>query len=124
MFDLSRGQANEGADVFGYKYNGGNNQKWQVQPTGNGQNMTIKNLETNTYAAFPNQSFQQGILVKASSQSQEFTFKAADKGIFISPAQQPGYVLDLVHGSDENGTKICVWQNNQQDNQKWYFERA
>jgi len=124
VFDLSRGQSNEGADVFGYKYNGGNNQKWQIQPTGNGQNMTIQNLETKTYAAFPNQSFQQGVLVKGSSQRQEYTFAAADKGIYISPTQQPGYVLDLVHGSDDDGTKICVWQNNQQDNQKWYFERA
>jgi len=124
VFDLSRGMANEGADIFGYQSNGGNNQKWQVQPTGHGQNMTIRNLETNTYAAFPNQSFQQGILVKASSQPQEFTLTAADRGIYISPAQQPGYVLDLARGSDENGTEICVWQNNQQDNQKWYFERA
>ncbi|KAG9082431.1 hypothetical protein FRC06_005071, partial [Ceratobasidium sp. 370] len=79
VFDLSRGAANEGADIFGYQYNGGNNQKWQVQPTGHGQNMTIRNLETGTYAAFPNQSFQQGIFVKASSQPQEYTIAAADK---------------------------------------------
>ncbi|KAG8785674.1 hypothetical protein FRC12_017291 [Ceratobasidium sp. 428] len=124
VIDLNRGQANEGADVFGYDHNGGNNQKWQIQPTGHGQNFTIRNLETNTYAAFPGQSFAQGVLVKASSQPQEYTFAAADKGIFICPTQQPGYVLDLVHGSEKNGTKICVWQNNQQDNQKWYFERA
>ncbi|KAG9126054.1 hypothetical protein FRC07_005088 [Ceratobasidium sp. 392] len=124
VLDLSRGEANEGADVFGYEHNGGNNQKWQVQPTGHGQNFTIRNLESNSYASFPGQSFAQGVLVKGSSQPQEYTFAAADKGIFISPTQQPGYVLDLVHGSDKNGTKICVWQNNQQDNQKWYFERA
>lgn len=124
VLDLSRGESNEGADVFGYEHNGGNNQKWQVQPTGHGQNMTIRNLESNSYAAFPGQSFAQGVLVKGSTQPQEFTILAADKGFYVSPVQQPGYVLDLVHGSDKNGTKVCVWQNNQQDNQKWYFERA
>ncbi|KAF8606946.1 ricin B-like lectin [Ceratobasidium sp. AG-I] len=124
VLDLSGGHGNEGADVIGYHHNGGNNQKWQVQPTGHGQNVTIRNLESNSFAAFPGQSFAQGVLVKGSSQSQEYTIAAADKGFFISPTQQPGYVLDLVNGSDKNGTKICVWQNNQQDNQKWYFERA
>ena len=34
VFDLSRGQANEGADVFGYKYNGGNNQKVDISVFG------------------------------------------------------------------------------------------
>jgi hypothetical protein len=124
VIDLSRGESNEGADVFGYDHNGGNNQKWQLQPSGHGQRMTLRNVQTNTYASFPGQSFAQGVLVKASNQAQEYTIVAADRGFYIQPVQQPGYVLDLVHGSDKNGTKICVWQNNQQDNQKWYFERA
>jgi len=124
VLDLSHGESNEGADIFGYDHNGGNNQKWLVQPTGQGQNITIRNVESNSYASFPGQSFAQGVLVKGSTQPQEFTIAAADKGFYISPTQQPGYVLDLVHGSDKNGTKVCVWQNNQQDNQKWYFERA
>ncbi|KAF8755181.1 Ricin-type beta-trefoil lectin domain-like [Rhizoctonia solani] len=117
-------RADEGADVFGYKHNGGNNQKWLLQPSGRGQNMTLKNVQANTYASFPGQSFAQGILVKASQQAQEYTIRAADKGFYVQPTDRPGFVLDLVHGSDDNGTKICVWQNNQQDNQKWYFERA
>ncbi|KAB5589228.1 hypothetical protein CTheo_7338 [Ceratobasidium theobromae] len=124
VFDLSRGEANEGADIFGYDHNGGNNQKWQVETTGHGQNVKIRNLQAGTYASFPGQSFAQGVLVKASSQAQEYIITAADRGFYVSPAQQPGYVLDLARGSKENGTKICVWQNNQQDNQKWYFERA
>jgi len=124
VLDLSHGEANEGADIFGYDANGGNNQKWQLQPTGQGQNMTLSNLQARSYASFPGQSFAQGIIVKGSSQPQEYVISAADKGFYISPVQQPGYVLDLVHGSDKNGTKVCVWQNNQQDNQKWYFERA
>ncbi|MCV2423813.1 RICIN domain-containing protein, partial [Paucibacter sp. DJ4R-1] len=55
VIDLSRGESNEGADVFGYDHNGGNNQKWQLQPTGNGQKMTLRNVQTNSYASFPGQ---------------------------------------------------------------------
>lgn len=55
-------------------------EQWQVQPTGHGQNMTIRNLESNSYAAFPGQSFAQGVLVKGSTQPQEYIITAADKG--------------------------------------------
>ena len=55
-------------------------EQWQVQPTGHGQNMTIRNLASNSYAAFPGQSFAQGVLVKGSTQAQEYVITAADKG--------------------------------------------
>lgn len=44
-----------------------------------------------------------------SSSDECASFRVAYVFLFsISPTQQPGYVLDLVHGSEKNGTKVST----------------
>ncbi|KAG8687973.1 hypothetical protein FRC11_006277, partial [Ceratobasidium sp. 423] len=102
----------EGAKISGYVYNGGNHQKWQLQSTGHGQNMTLRNVQANTHLWFQGQSFVPSFSVKSSHNSQEYVITAANRGFYISPAQQPGYALSLLHGSGQNGAESdssCDW---------------
>ncbi|KAJ1300508.1 hypothetical protein OPQ81_005321 [Rhizoctonia solani] len=62
--------------------------------------------------------------VKSSYQPQDYVISAANRGFYISPAQQPGDALSLLHGSGENRAEIAIWHNEQQDNQKWYLDHA
>ncbi|CUA74394.1 hypothetical protein RSOLAG22IIIB_11188 [Rhizoctonia solani] len=124
LINLDAGTLNEGAEITGHNHNGGNHQKWQLQPTGHNQNVTLRNEQANTYLWFQSQSFVPSVLVKSSYDPQEYIISAANRGFFISPAQQPNHAISLFHGSTANGTKIGVWYNEQQDNQKWYFDRT
>ncbi|CAE6516453.1 unnamed protein product [Rhizoctonia solani] len=124
LITLCGGSTDEGAEISGYSYNGGSHQKWQLQPTRHGQNMTFLNVQTNNYLWFQGQSFVPSFSVKSSRTSQEYVITAANRGFYISPAQQPGYVLSLLRGSGQNGTEISIWHNDQQDNQKWHFDHV
>ncbi|KDN33899.1 hypothetical protein RSAG8_13016, partial [Rhizoctonia solani AG-8 WAC10335] len=124
LISLHGGSTDEGAPISGYEYSGGNHQKWKLQPTGYGQNMAIRNVQTNTYLSFRSQSLVPSFSVKSSYQSQDFVITAANRGFYISPVQQSSYALSLLHGSGQDGTEIAIWHNDQQDNQKWHFEHA
>ncbi|KAL5632009.1 hypothetical protein ACGC1H_000136 [Rhizoctonia solani] len=124
LVSLYGGSTEEGAEITGYDFSGGSYQKWQLQLTSHGQNVTLRNVQTSTYLWFRGQSFIPSFPVISSYQSQEYVIAAADRGFYISPAQQPGYALSLLRGSGQNGTEIAIWHNSQQDNQKWHFEHA
>ncbi|KAG8728337.1 hypothetical protein FRC11_011302, partial [Ceratobasidium sp. 423] len=124
LVTLHGGSADEGAEISGYGDGGGNHQKWQLQPTGHSQNMTLRNVQTNTYLWFRSQSFVPSFPANSSYNSQEYVITAASDGFYISPAQRPGYALSLLHGSGESGAEIGFWHNDQQENQKWHFDHA
>ncbi|CAE6448125.1 unnamed protein product [Rhizoctonia solani] len=124
MVNLHGGSTDEGAEISGYEFNGGNHQKWQIQHTGHGRAVTLRNVQTNTYLWFRGQSFVPSFPVKSSYQLQEYIISAANSGFYISPAQRPGHALSLLYGSAQNRTEIGIWHNDQQDNQKWQFEHA
>ncbi|CAE6542742.1 unnamed protein product [Rhizoctonia solani] len=124
LVSLPGGSAEEGAEISGYGFSGGNHQKWQLQSTGHGRNVTFRNVQTNTYLWFRGESFVPSFSVKSSYQSQEYAIATANRGFYILPAQQPGCALSLLHGSAQNGTEIAIWHNDQQDNQKWHLEHA
>ncbi|CAE6516447.1 unnamed protein product [Rhizoctonia solani] len=124
LVTLYGGSADEGAEISGCSDSSGNHQKWQLQPTGHGQNMTLRNVHTNTYLWFRSQSFVPSFPVNSSYKPQEYVITAANNGFYVSPAQRPGYALSLLHGSSENRTEISLWHNDQQENQKWHFDRA
>ncbi|KAG8730576.1 hypothetical protein FRC11_006386, partial [Ceratobasidium sp. 423] len=105
VVSLCGGSTNEGAEISGYVCSGENHQKWQLQPTGHDQIINLRNAQTNTYLWFQSQSFVPSVLVKSSYQPQEYVISAANRGFYISPAQQPNHVLSLFHGSAENGTE-------------------
>ncbi|KAG8709114.1 hypothetical protein FRC11_005895 [Ceratobasidium sp. 423] len=106
LVTLYGGSADEGAEISGYDDSGGNHQKWLLQPTGHGHNMTLRNVQTNTYLWFRSQSFVPSFPVNSSYKSQEYVITAANNGFYISPAQRPGYALSLLHGSSENGAEV------------------
>ncbi|CAE6356761.1 unnamed protein product [Rhizoctonia solani] len=124
LVSLRNGSTDEGAEISGFDYSGGNHQKWQLQFAGYSQNMTLRNVQTNTYLWFRGQSFVPSFSVKSSRQSQEYNIIPTNRGFYISPAQQPGLALSLLHGSAENGAELAIWHNDQQDNQKWHFDPA
>ncbi|CAE6448131.1 unnamed protein product [Rhizoctonia solani] len=106
LISVRNGSTDEGAEVSGFDPNGGNHQKWQLQTAGYGQNMTLHNVQTNTYLWFRAQSFVPSFQAKSSRQSQEYIIIPASCGFYISPAQQPGYALSLLHGSEQNGAEV------------------
>ncbi|KAG8697482.1 hypothetical protein FRC08_006506 [Ceratobasidium sp. 394] len=78
VIDLQRGAAGQGVNIFGYEPNNGPNQKWDIQGSGNGSNMTIRSVATAIYATYP--SFEQGAILKSSAQPHEYVVTAVDKG--------------------------------------------
>ncbi|KEP49159.1 ricin-type beta-trefoil lectin domain protein [Rhizoctonia solani 123E] len=124
LISLNGGSPEEGAEISGCNHSGGNHQKWQIQPTGHGPTITLRNGPTNTYLWFQSESFVPSVLVKPSYHPQEYVISAANRGFIISPAQQPNHAVSLFNGSADNGTKIGIWYNEQQDNQKWYLDHT
>ncbi|KAG8739582.1 hypothetical protein FRC10_005410 [Ceratobasidium sp. 414] len=122
VIDLQRGAPGEGISILGFQFNDGANQKWDIQGSGNGSNMTIRSVATGAYAAYP--SFEQGALLKSSAQPHEYIVTAADKGYYFAPVQKPDHVVDLTKGFEADETEICLWIKHTQDHQKWYVERA
>jgi len=122
VIDLERGAPGEGINIFGFQLNNGANQKWDIQGSGNGSNMTIRSVATGMYAAYP--SFEQGAILRSSAQPHEYIVTPADKGYYFAPVQKPDHVVDLTKGLETNETEICLWIKHTQDHQKWYVERA
>ncbi|EUC58335.1 ricin-type beta-trefoil lectin domain protein [Rhizoctonia solani AG-3 Rhs1AP] len=80
LVSLRNGSTDEGAEISGFDYSGGNHQKWQLQFAGYSQNMTLRNVQTNTYLWFRGQSFVPSFSVKSSRQSQEYNIIPTNRG--------------------------------------------
>ncbi|KAG8792109.1 hypothetical protein FRC12_007161 [Ceratobasidium sp. 428] len=122
VIDLDSAIDGEGVNIFGFEGNGGANQRWHVMPSGNGANMTIQNVATDEYAAFP--KHEQGATLLSSFKAAEWTITKADKGFYIAPVEMPTHVVDLTNGLEANKTAICLWIKHTEDHQKWFFERS
>ncbi|KAG8950033.1 hypothetical protein FRC04_008113 [Tulasnella sp. 424] len=121
--DLAGGSANDGTAVVAWSAGTGNNQEWTLESGSNGYR--FKNGASGTYLSYAN--LNQGELLVGKGgpvQPVEWTVTQADQGFQIHPAQNPQLVIDLAEGKKDDGAKICLWDNNNNANQKWNFNRA
>ncbi|QRW09463.1 ricin-type beta-trefoil lectin domain protein [Ceratobasidium sp. AG-Ba] len=126
VMDLEGAVDGEGVNIQGHEANNGANQRWHVMPSGNGSNMTIQNVATDEYAAYPNMSKKQ-LLSRPSGRpsikSRQLT-RDSSEYISIAPVELATHVVDLTKGLEANRTPICLWVKHTEDQQKWYFERS
>ncbi|KAG9126185.1 hypothetical protein FRC07_004539 [Ceratobasidium sp. 392] len=113
IIDLDSAIDGEGANIFGFEGNGGANQHWHVMPSGNGANMTIQNVATDEYAAFP--KHEQSVTLLSSFQAAEWIITKADKEFYIALAELPTHVVDLTNGLEAKKTVICLWIKHTKD---------
>ncbi|QRV95239.1 ricin-type beta-trefoil lectin domain protein [Ceratobasidium sp. AG-Ba] len=122
VMDLEGAVDGEGVNIQGHQANNGANQRWHVMPSGNGSNMSIQNVATDEYAAYPR--YEQEATLTSSFRAAEYQITAADKGFYIAPVELPTHVVDLTKGLEADRTPICLWVKHTEDHQKWYFERS
>ncbi|KAF8686932.1 Ricin-type beta-trefoil, partial [Rhizoctonia solani] len=122
VMDLAGAREGAGVQIFGYSFNGGGNQKWDIKPGTGPLDITIRSVLTNAYAAYP--TAQQDENLQTSLEPQEFVITAADKGYYISPVKRSDQVIDLAGADAADGTRICLWVKENSDHQKWYFEQV
>ncbi|CAE6503535.1 unnamed protein product [Rhizoctonia solani] len=119
VIDLEKCIPGDNVKIFGYGANGGENQKWDIQPSGTSPHMTLRCLATNKYATFSD--FNAGTSLRSSGQPQECLIIPANRGFYISPVPGPGYVYDLTNGNAADETLITPVINHGLDHQKWHF---
>ncbi|KAG8894091.1 hypothetical protein FRC01_013168, partial [Tulasnella sp. 417] len=113
--DLAGGRTDNGTPVIAWSVGNGTNQSWTLESGQSGYRM--KNGASGTYLGYNN--LEQGELLCGRTQPVEWTVTRADQGYQIHPANNQNLVLDLAEGKREDGAKICLWSNNNQNNQKW-----
>ncbi|KDN37496.1 hypothetical protein RSAG8_10095, partial [Rhizoctonia solani AG-8 WAC10335] len=120
VVDLEKMTPGDNVKIFGFQGNGGENQKWDIQPSATSPHMTLLCVATTKYATHPTPKEGESLL--SSGQAQECFIIPADKGFYIGPVQKPGYVWTLRGGNSANETPILLSMNHGLDEQKWRFE--
>jgi len=116
--DLAAGSPADGTPIIGYQVGTGINQEWEFVQGQSGY--LVKNVAAGSYASHrAEDAVAEGTLLAGNNSVRvEWDVRQADQGYqFAVPGTD--LVLDLADGSAENGAKVCMWTNNNQNNQKW-----
>ncbi|KEP45400.1 ricin-type beta-trefoil lectin domain protein [Rhizoctonia solani 123E] len=121
VLDLWNGESAEGKVIQGYESHGGDNQKWQLQWTGTGNSVTIRNVASGTYIGKGASGFAQSSPVLGSITAVPLLLVAADKGFAMEVAELRNTVVGLEQNSSSNTVPAVYRSNTGIDTQKWHF---
>lgn len=120
-FDIYGGSANDGANVVGWSYHGGNNQLFNFIKYGS----EYKIIARNSGKCIRPQSTGQGAKLIQNlcngSGLEKWQVITSSPGVILKNSQT-GYVADLAGGSLTPGTSILIWSSHGGANQKWIRE--
>ena len=121
VMDVYAGHTANGTNIQLYRYNGGNNQKFQITSVGNGW-YTIRNVASKKAVDVAGGVRGSEINVQLwdynGSDAQLWRFYSAGNGYYYIQ-NKLGYYLDVRGGSANNETNIWVYSLNGSNAQKW-----
>ncbi|KAF5388224.1 hypothetical protein D9615_000847 [Tricholomella constricta] len=130
VVDLNRGDPTNGTAVTAWSDNGGLNQLWLAEETGEADTFTLRNLAGGTYMDLARGSAAEQTNIEGWSRTgdnQKWTIKRAIDGTSWKIQNYASKTFaDLYNGGDSDGTPIYGWTGTWDDDnshQKWNFQR-
>ncbi|KAI0821755.1 ricin B-like lectin [Trametes gibbosa] len=123
VLDLSGGQ--DHSPITGYQWNGGANQKWQLEQCGD--SCTLKNETTGLYHGYDGEHKDFTPIIASQNPARwHIRPDAKDPSTFVLLLEGTNLSLDLSdHGNATPGTPVTLWQKWEGGlNQTWRFEEA
>ena len=128
--DVSNKSMNDGGNVIAWKWNGGDNQKWEVTHDSigyaslrsvlSGQLLTVDGTDRGANVC------QRADIEGEGAESQKWIIEAASggRGYVLISALSPSLVLDLTNNTSKDGTNVEVWTDKNGMNQAFDFVDA
>ena len=125
--DIAWGSPDNGANVLQYSYNGYNNQKWYLEPTGDGY-YVFKSVATGKVVDVSGKSTSNGGDViqwqKNGGWNQQWKIVAVDGGCYKFINRHSGKAMDVSGRSTADNADVIQWDDNGGWNQHWKIEPA
>jgi len=125
--DIAWGSSDNGANILQYTYNGYNNQKWYLEPTGDGY-YVIKSVATGKVVDVSGKSTANGgDVIQWQSNggwNQQWKIVAVDGGYYKLINRHSGKAIDVNGRSTADNADVIQWDDNGGWNQHWKIEAA
>ncbi len=125
--DIAWGSQDNGANVLQYTYNGYNNQKWYLEPTGDGY-YYIKSVATGKVVDVSGKSKSNGGDViqwqKNNGANQQWKIESTGDGYYKLINRNSGLALDVSGRTTADNGDVIQWSYNGGWNQQWKIEAA
>ena len=125
--DISWGSQDNGADILQYTYYGYNNQKWYLEPTGDGY-YAIKSVATGKVVDVEKKSTQNGGDViqwqSNGGYNQQWKIESVGNGYYKIVNRNSGKCLDTSGASTADNADVIQWSYGGGYNQQWSIEPA
>ncbi|MEV7395107.1 RICIN domain-containing protein [Streptomyces sp. NPDC091215] len=125
VLDVNGSSTADGAAVIQYQDNGGENQEWQLKPTGDGyyelvnrnsgKVLTVKDASTADFA-----EIQQA--ADSGAANQQWRIDDVTGGAVNVVSRNSGKMLDVKSASTADGAAVIQFHGNGADNQQWNLE--
>lgn len=125
--DIAWGSSDNGANILQYTYNGYSNQKWYLEPTGDGY-YVIKSVATGKVVDVSGKSKQDGgDVIQWQSNggwNQQWKIESTGDGYYKLTNRNSGKALDAMGASTEDNADVIQWSYGGGRNQQWKIEAA
>lgn len=125
--DVAWGDSANGANILQYQYEGNPNQKWYLEPTGDGY-YVIKSAKTGKVVDVEGNSKSNGANVLQWSynggKNQQWKIEHVKDGYYSIISRSSGKGLDVEKASTANNANVLQWNYSGKDNQLWKIEPA
>jgi hypothetical protein len=122
VMDVNGASTSAGANIIQWPNNGGTNQEWSLQPTGDGYYYLV-NRNSGLVLDVTGASTAQGTqLIQWSNHggtNQEWSLVSTGNGYYYLVNRNSGLVADVNGASTAQGATIIQWPNNGGANQQW-----
>jgi len=121
--DIKKARSSTRAIVWSHYFNGGNGQKWEIIPTGDGDNSYYLKSHLGTYLDIKEANSSPRATIwtwnKNGSPGQKWYFKRAPNKGYYYIQSKLGTYLDIKEASSDIGAQIWTWSNNGSIGQQW-----
>ena len=122
VLDVAEGNTEDGATIIQWSKSGGDNQKWQLKPAGDGYYYVVVQ-HSGKVLDVADGSTEDGATIiqwsEAGSDNQKWQLEHSGDGYYYLVAKHSGKVLDVADSNTEDGATIIQWSKSGSDNQKW-----
>ena len=125
--DIAWGSQDNGANILQYSYNGYSNQKWYLEPTGDGY-YVIKSVATGKVVDVSGRSTKNGgDVIQWQSNggwNQQWKIESVGDGYYKLINRNSGKALDTMGASTADNADVIQWDYSGGWNQQWKIEAA